>query len=227
MRLRIWSMIAVVGLSAYPLTARAGEVIVSNLNQPPDSSTSQIDPTFTWAQEFTTGGSFNLQSIVASLGDLNPGNNGDFTVTAQLFSVMVGTTTPDQGTLLTSFTENGAIPTTGFSKVEFDPTNTVSLNASSFYWFVLSGSSSDGSGSVQWQFANTFDHTGPGAFAFIANQTGGNWTLLTDPTTATAFLIQVIGIGGAVPEPSSLVLGCMGFAAALFAGRRIKSRRAA
>jgi hypothetical protein len=129
MRLRIWSMIAVVGLSAYPLTARAGEVIVGNLDQPiASTSPSQIDPTFTWAQEFTTGGSFNLQSIVASLGDLNPGNNGDFTVTAQLFSVMVGTTTPDQGTLLTSFTENGAIPTTGFSKVEFDPTNTVSLN---------------------------------------------------------------------------------------------------
>jgi hypothetical protein len=109
--------------------------------------------------------------------------------------------------------------------VEFDATTAVSLNASSFYWFVLSGSSSDGSGSVQWQFADTFDTTGgTGSLPNVANDFGG-WTTFNPPETP--FLITVNAVGGAVPEPSSLVLGCAGFAAALFARRRIKSRNAA
>ena len=68
MRLRIWSMIAVVGLSAFPLNVRADQVIVSSLNLPPNlNNTSQIDSTDFFAKEFKTGGSFTLQSIVASL----------------------------------------------------------------------------------------------------------------------------------------------------------------
>jgi hypothetical protein len=231
MRLGIWSMIAVVGLSAYPLSARAGQVIVSNLNQTPDPFTSQIDPSFTWAQEFTTGGSFTLLNVFASLGDLNPGNNGDFTVTAQLFSVVNAGDTPNLGTVVANFAPNTAsIPMSSPAPVEFDPTSsTVSLSGSSFYWFVLSGASSDGTGSVQWQFADTFN-TDPGSvpgssLPNIANLVGGGWTLLNPP--ATPFLIEVNAVGGAVPEPSSLVMGCAGFAAVLFARRRIPSRRSA
>ena len=160
---------------------------------------------------------------MAGLGNLLTGNNNDFTVTAQLFAVTGATLTPDQGTLLTSLTLNGTIPSTGFANVEFDPTSSVSLTASNFYWFVLSGSSSDGSGSVQWQYRDDTQSYGPGALDGIANETGGAWTYLTGPN-ATPFLIQVNAVGGAVPEPSSLVMGCMGFAAALFARRRIKSR---
>jgi hypothetical protein len=219
-------MIAVVGLSAYPVNARAGQVIVTNMGQTPDSQTSQVDPSFTWAQEFTTGGSYNLLNVLTSLGQFISGNNGDFTVTAQLFTVTNETSTPNEGTLLTSFTQVGNISTSGFSSVEFDPTTAVSLSASSFYWFVLSGSSSDRSGSVQWQFADTFDTTGgTGSLPNVANETGGAWTTFNPPETP--FLITVNAVGGAVPEPSSLVMGCAGFAAALFARRRIKSRGAA
>jgi hypothetical protein len=61
-------MIAVVGLSAFPLNVRADQVIVSSLNLPPNlNNTSQIDSTDFFAKEFKTGGSFTLQSIVASL----------------------------------------------------------------------------------------------------------------------------------------------------------------
>ena len=169
---RIWSMIAVIGLLTYPCAPRAG-TIVSNLGQSAGvSSPSQIDPTDFWAQEFTTGGSFTLGSVIATLGDLNTGDNHDFTVTAQLFSVPIAGDTPDQGTLVASFTQNGAISPNGFSNVEFDPTKAVSLNSSSFYWFVLSGSSSDGSGSAQWQFTDSTAETGPGTltnFAFFSS----------------------------------------------------------
>ena len=212
---------AFVSAFAFPLGARAGGIIVGNLDQPPDPNTSQIDPTFTWAQEFTAGGPFTLQNIIVSLGELYTGNNGDFAVTAQLVSVTSETTTPDLGTVVASFNQNGIIPTIGFSNVEFDPTSTVKFSASNFYWFVLSGSSSDQSGSVQWQYADTFNSTGPGSLPNIANTfTGsGGWTVLNE----TPFLIQV----DAVPEPSSLALGCIGLVAVAFARRRMmKSGRA-
>jgi hypothetical protein len=221
----ICSMIAIVGLSAFPLDARAGQVIVSSLGDPIGAfSPSQVDTADFFAQEFTTGGSFTLQSIVAQLGDLNSGNNGDFTVTAQVVSVTSEGNSPGQGTILATLTQNGAIPTSGFSNVEFDATSTVSLSPTNFYWFVLSASSSDGSGSVQWQFTDSFATTGPGTLPNIAFFSSGMWG---SPLAESPFLIQVNAVGGAVPEPSSLVMGCAGFAAALFARRRIKSRNAA
>jgi PEP-CTERM motif len=160
-----------------------------------------------------------------NLGDLNTGNIGDFAVTAQLVSVTSETTTPDMGTVVASFTQNGVIPTTGFSNVEFDPTSTFRFSASNFYWFVLSGSSSDQSGSVQWQFADTFNSAGPGSLPNIANIFigSGGWTFLNEPP----FLIQVDATT-AVPEPGSLALGCMGMVAVVFARRQVmKSARGA
>ena len=169
-------MIAIAGLSAFPLDARAGQVIVSSLGDPIGAfSPSQVDTADFFAQEFTTGGSFTLQSIVAQLGDLNSGNNGDFTVTAQVVSVTSEGNSPGQGTLLATLTQNGAIPTSGFSNVEFDATSTVSLSPTNFYWFVLSASSSDGSGSVQWQFTDSFATTGPGTLPNIAFFSSGMW----------------------------------------------------
>ena len=54
---RICSMIAIVGLSAFPLDARAGQVIVSSLGDPIGAfSPSQVDTADFFAQEFTTGG---------------------------------------------------------------------------------------------------------------------------------------------------------------------------
>jgi hypothetical protein len=226
-------MIAFMGLSAFPFSVRAGQVIVSNLAQdgnPGQFSPSQIDPSDFWAQEFTTGGSFTLLNVFADLGNLNTGNNGDFTVTAQLISVASAGDTPDQGTVVANFANNTvSIPTSSFSNVEFDPTSsTVSLNASSFYWFVLSGSSGDGSGSVQWQFTDSSALTGSGSLPNFASITTVappfGWIL---GNGLSPFLIEVNGVGGAVPEPSSLVMGCVGLAAVLFARLRIKSRRAA
>jgi PEP-CTERM motif len=217
---RLFWIVAVLGFWACPASARAGQVLVSNLDQPPSSfSPSIIDPADFWAQQFTTGVSASLVSIKANLGELDAGINGDFIVTAQLFQVTTTSNTPDQGSLVASFTEVGNIPTGmgNFANVEFDPTSTVSLDKSKFYWFVLSGSSSDGSGAFSWQFTDSTIHSGaPGSslpnFAFFDGSLS-SWTIGPD----SPFLIEV---QGSVPEPSSLILGCVGLSAVVFAARR-------
>ncbi len=216
-RCRLLPLIAVMGFWASPFTARAGEVLVSNLDQVPSAfSPSIIDTADFWAQQFTSGVPSDLVSIKANLGELHSGNNGDFALTARLFEVGSASSTPDLGSLVATFSQVGLIPTGAgnFANVEFDPTGTVSLDQNKFYWFVLSGSSSDGTGAVSWQFTDSTIHSGPGTlpnYAFFS--AGGTWTA----SPGSPFLI---GVQGSVPEPSSLILGCVGFSAVVFAVRR-------
>ena len=98
---RLFSIVAVLGLSLSPFSARAGEVLVSNLDRlVSGSSPSIIDPANNWAQQFTSGVSTDLLSIKASLGELDSGNNQDFALTAQLFAVGSSSLNPDQGALV-------------------------------------------------------------------------------------------------------------------------------
>ena len=219
-------LIAVLGLALCPLSTRASQVIVGNLDQLPDpvASPSVIDPSDFWAQEFTSGVAATLQSIDASLGNFSAGNNGDFVLTAQVFQVSGAMDTPDQGALIATLTQNGVIPTSGYANVEFDASPSVALSPNSFYWFVLSATSSDGSGLVDWQFTDTTSVIGPGSLSNAAVMSPGippPWTVFP----GAPFLMQVNGSFAAVPEPSSLVLGCAGFSALLLAAFRSKSRR--
>jgi hypothetical protein len=225
---RVWSMIAVWGIAASPVGAHAGQVVVGNLNQPPGQlSPSQIDPEDFWAEEFTTGGgSYTLTHILASLGGFDRGNNGDFTLTAQLFAVTSQSETPDQGTLVATLTQNGSVPTNGFANVEFDSPSGVTLSPSLSYWFVLSGSSSDGTGAAQWQFTDNPappNSYGPGSLPNFARITvsSGPWTAFPD----FPFLVEVDAAGTAVPEPSSAVLGGFGLAFVFALRGLVKLRR--
>jgi hypothetical protein len=232
-RCRVLAIIAFLGLWGSFDTARANQVLVSNLL--PDGvvsgnplSPSQIDTTDFWAQEFTSGVSTNLVSIQASLGLLNPGANGGFSVTAQLIQVNNASDAPDMGSVVAALSQVGSISTTGYTNVEFDPSGTVGLNSSKFYWFVLSGSG-DPTGSVQWQFSDSpANLIGPGTLPAYAVNDLGSWTVFpVDPSDSATypFLIGVVGQGGTVPEPSSFVLGCIGFTGALFARRWMKKSR--
>jgi hypothetical protein len=223
---RVRLLIALMGLALSPLSARASQVIVGNINQPPDPllSPSVIDPSDFWAQEFTSGVSATLQSIDASLGNFSQAGSGDFVLTAQLFAVSSEANTPDTGTLVATLTQNGAIPTSGYANVEFDAASSVVLNPNAFYWFVLSATSGDGSGQVDWQFTNTTASNGPGSLFDSAVMSPGvppPWTVFP----GEPFLMQVNGTLAAVPEPSSLVMGCAGFSAVLLAAFRSRSRR--
>jgi hypothetical protein len=214
---RLLSIVALLGFWACPFTARAGQVLVSNLDQPVSGlSPSTIDPGDFWAQQFTSGVAATLTSITTSLGEFDSGNNQNFKLTAQLFQVTSISNTPDQGSLVAGFTQVGSIPTGdgNFANVEFDPTHSVSLDPSKFYYFVLSGSSSDGSGAVQWQFTDSTASSGPGTLPNYAFFDGTSWSQFG----GSPFLIEVQG--AAVPEPSSLILGCVGLSAVVFAARR-------
>jgi hypothetical protein len=141
-------------------------------------------------------------------------------VVAQLFSVTSVGQTPDQGTLVGTLAQNGAIPTGSgnFANVEFDPTTTTNLDKNLFYWLVLSGQSSDGSGAVQWQFTDSTTVHGPGTLPDFAFSNDGGMTWTPGPGGGQSpFLVEVDGT--AVPEPSSLILWCMSLPAAMFARR--------
>jgi hypothetical protein len=118
-----------------------------------------------------------------------------------------------------TLSQNGSIPPdpTGFANVEFDPVGRVTLDPTRFYWFVLSGSSSDGTGSVEWQFTESTTHGGPGTLPDFASIffdfPPAQWQVVPD----SPFLIQVNGT--AVPESSSWILGSLGFAALILVSR--------
>jgi hypothetical protein len=225
-------------------TARvhAGPIIVGNLDRPPDTTDSPLlivpyiasfgAPGLTAAQQFTTGSSaVELDRVIASLGNLDTGTNGSFTLTASLYS---DNSNAIPGTLLATFTYNqSTIPTSGFANVEFD-TSPINLAASTNYWFVLQGNYSspkttDDFGSATWQYtlASGSDVYGPGLLP-KTNQTFNNtWSLVDNiPSPDEPFLIQVGG-PAAVPEPSTWVLGSLGLGLVLTASRWARVRRTA
>jgi hypothetical protein len=225
-RIRLSPIIALLGLFASPLTADAGQVLVGNLDQPPVEVPPVIQSGVFWAQEFTTGVSANLTNIVTSLGFLQmPGGGGDFPITVQLISVPAIGDTPDMGTVVDTLTLKGglsSIPFLGSANVEFDPTKTDSLSSSLFYYFVLGQpDSTELGGSFMWNFTLSTTVHGTGTLPNVAGSLGGDsgsWT----QAPGAPFLIQVNG--AAVPEPSSWILGCMGFSAVILAGRSLRRR---
>ena len=211
---RVGTLIVLVVLGSCTLSARASQVIVGNLSATPDpvASPSVIDPFDFWAQEFTSGVAATLQNIDASLGNFSAGNNGDFVLTAPLFQVPGPTNTPDQGTLIATLTQNGVIPTSGYANVGFDASSSVALSPNLSYWFVLSATSSDKSGQVDWQFTDgdTTSVIGPGSLSNAAvlspNILPPSWTVFTD----APFLMQVNGSFAVVPNRA---LSCWGASA--------------
>ncbi len=228
---RVWPIIASLGFCASPLAASADQILVGNLNEAvSNTSPQQIDPLDTAAQEFSSAVSVNLVSIQASLGYIDLGTNNDFALTAQLWEVSSMGSNPYQGALIATLSQNASTPLDpdGYSNVEFDPTGTVSLDATKYYWFVLSGTSStpdtppNDTGSVQWQYTDSSDHYGSGSLPnYGVLSSGYTWNI----QPGEPYLIQVTGSG--VPEPSSLILGCIGLTSALLARRWISFLRIA
>ena len=123
LRIRRSPFIALLALFASPLIADADQVLVGNLDEPPVEAAMVIQEGVFGAQEFTTGVSANLTSIITNLGDLGT-PDGDFPIVAQLISVTAIGDTPDMGTVVDTLTLKGglsSIPFLGFANVEFDP----------------------------------------------------------------------------------------------------------
>lgn len=224
LRIRLSPFIALLGLFAAPLTADADQVLVGNLDQPPDDAGMVIQEGVFGAQEFTTGVSANLTSIITSLGNLGPPGE-DFPIVAQLISVTAIGDTPDMGTVVDTLTLKGglsSIPLLGSANVEFDPTKTDSLSSSLFYYFVLGQPSNPSVVSFYWNYTLSTTVAGTGTLPNTASTLGsesGPWTQVP----GTPSLIQING--AAVPEPSSWILGSMGFLLVVLAGRSLKRRR--
>jgi hypothetical protein len=195
--------------------ASAGEILVGNLDQPPVTDPGYliyIDGTNFPAQQFTTAGwDVELTSIVASLGDLDPGTGGDFSVEGRLYSDN-GT---QPGSLLATFLPV-TLPTSGYAGVEFLLSSPLALAANTSYWFELRGSSSDGTGSIYWQYTLSTDRTGPGTLPnsgiTYADPSNPGWQ---GSAPNEPFLIQI----SVVPEPSALTLAAIALGVSALAAR--------
>jgi hypothetical protein len=191
--------------AAFALLVNAGlsygdTVIVSNLGDTVNGTGTVYasGPPQSYAQEFQTGSSSELlSSIVVPLGDAMP----TFTAAGELVADNSGL---PGSTILTSFTVP-AIPTTTPTDLTFTPTSSVTLDANTDYWFVLSAS---GSGDYKWNYTNTLSPSFPN-YA-VSNDSGATWTIGTPPGP---FLLEATATAAAVPEPSSLILAATGFLA--------------
>ena len=228
-RLHLLTTIVLLGLTSVPLGARGADlVIVSNLNEPHSlydtilPFTTGGSPGFAAAQEFKTGpNDYKLAQILVNLGNLDPGNNNEFTLSATL---RADNNDVPSSVVLTEFSyDTKSIPTSGFANVAFNPASLLSLTSGTNYWFVLSSSSA--SGSVGWSFANTTGSSGPGTLPLFNNSTdgGATWHVpsFTPAPGAGPYLIQV----NAVPEPTSYVLGIIGFGGVFLVTRSSSIRR--
>ena len=172
-------------------------VIVSNLSDTLNGTGTiySSGPPQSYAQEFLTGNSsVVLSSIVVPLGDAT----GTFTPSAELVADNSGL---PGSTVLTGFTVP-AVPTGSPADLSFTPTSSVTLNANTDYWFVLSASGSGGD--YEWQYTNTLSTSFPN-YA-VSNNNGASWAIGTPPGP---FLLEATTTS--VPEPSSLALVACGF----------------
>ena len=108
---RVLPIIALLGVSGSFDTAHADQVLVSSLLADGVVSSNPISPSIidssdSWRREFTSGVSTNLVSIKASLGQLDPGNNGDFSLTAQLIQVSSASDNPAVGVLVATLSQD-------------------------------------------------------------------------------------------------------------------------
>jgi hypothetical protein len=150
-------------------------------------------PPQSYAQEFLTGSSsLALSSVTVVLGDAS----GTFTASADLVNNNSGL---PGNTVLTVFTVP-AIRTSSPANLTLAPASSVTLQANTDYWFVLSAS---GSGDFQWDYTSTLSSSFPN---YAASSDGGaTWAV---GTPAGPFLFAAN-----TPEPSSLLLGAIGLLA--------------
>jgi hypothetical protein len=214
--------LALLSLSATSRTVLGG-IIVSNLGEPPSafSPVSVTSDTF-WSQQFTSGEAATLTQIITQLGNLDTGIAGDFTMSAALYSTPGALSLPDSGTLVTTFAfDQTTIPTAGFANIAFSPIGVVTLDPSLYYWFVLTGTSSDGTGQADWQFTDSSGSSGPGSLVAVGRyDVPGPWTF----NDSGPFLMAVQG-SLAIPEPSSLLLGVLGLSVVTVGATALRLRR--
>jgi len=219
---RTLALIAVMGVSLSSLGAKGG-TIVSNLgNDAGTFSPLTITSETFWAQQFTIGAlPVELSRITAQLGNLDTGRSDDFALFVSLVCTTSASDFPIDGTLVTGFSYTPSdIPADGFADVAFTPGSSVVLDPGQFYWFVITGGSSDGTGSVDWQFTDDPTTTGPGALSGVGRFDVGSGWVAND---SGPFVIQVEG--AVIPEPTSWLMGAMGLSAA-FAASRLRRRAA-
>ncbi len=181
------------GALALALTATQlpAAVIFDTLPNPTKITTIRIDPGYV-AQSFTVGAtSYNLSSVVLSLGakELHGGGSTFF---VELLDATGAGHTP--GAVLKTLTGN--TDPTSAGQYTFTPSTTTVLAANTSY-YIAAGTAS-GADIYRWDIADVASGTNPYG---VAQHGGSGWSLIGN-LTSFGLAMQVNGSLSPVPEPS-------------------------
>jgi len=212
----------IIAVTLCPLAAQAGMIVFGNLGATgttalsttnTDLGTSKVNDTNWIAQGFNTGTSslLTVDAITVGLFGQDPGTTP---LTVSIYSSSAGA--PD-AVLFTSASTNvgsGGKYSFNFSGATLAPNTTyfVVPNGGSWYWNTGTPAGPVGQNASGYTSADTYESTA------LGSTPAGPWIT---PASSTRYSVSV----QAVPEPSTLVLGAVGFAGAYWLRRRrLKSK---
>ncbi len=215
MQRRHWSLFALTAIVSFlTLPAARADILVSNLDQPFRAATPIAELEYWAAQSFNTSDfAIELFSIAAIVGnganspavvaELRRATGPDFEIDTSPAGLVGTFTAPDM---------SGAT-----SVRTFAPDSTMTLDATTNYWFVLGSSNA---GTYDWDYANEGLFSGPGSLGNYSDSSdgGATWDLRSNDFP---YFIEVNG-QAAIPEPSSA-----GMAVLMLAGWLVTRRRRA
>jgi hypothetical protein len=173
---------------------------------------------FTYGSQFETpsGSTLTLSDVIIELGQ--PAGDGTNNITAYVYSDSSNVPGSVFATIAT--VAHASIPSTP-GAVTFTPGSTITLQASTEYWIVLSGTTV-GANDGEWQLGSTDAGTGV-ATQQHAQYNGSSWTDFANNLFTNTIPEMEVDTSSATPEPSTF--GLMGAALAGLAviGRRRRS----
>lgn len=173
---------------------------------------------FTYGNQFetTAGSTLTLTDVIIELGQ--PSVDGTNSITAYVYSDSGNKPGSVFATIAT--VPHSSIPSTP-GPVTFTPGSTITLQPSTEYWIVLSGTSV-GANDGEWQLGSTDAGTGVSSQQH-AEYNGSTWTDFANNLFTNTIPEMEVDTTSATPEPATLGLMGASLAGLAIAGRRRRS----
>lgn len=207
--------LAISALALSATSARAG-VVFSNDFDDPAGFTLNITSSNSYASGFTTGTNASFLNLTGVKLSLKTSSTASVPVVS-IYSNAVGN---NPGSLLTTLSGPASITNT-VTSADYLFSGNLALSPFTSYWVVLS--TSDATSSYQWEFANDAPvEQNLSGYAALGGRrkTTGSWG---NNNSAADGMLEL----QAVPEPSTIVMACIGVSGAVALDAKRRRRRRA